>query len=513
MAVRQYIGARYVPLYAGDWDATKNYEPLTIVTDGNGNSYTSLKDVPNGIDLTNRDYWIMSSSFSSSIDILRRQVSEVQDDLEAITSKVTTNEEHISSNANMIETLRQGTSNFITPEQFGAKGDGSADDTEAFKECLLHASVNNLSVYAGGSYLISSTLEIYNNFYIGQFLIFNRIIYSGSSYAMKLYGRAIAIKGNIITATDGTCCKIGDNVQGAQSILFDVAVLKGKTCLELEAGSEHNVQDCVLQITRAVYDVNAIKLNQSLRYVGEIDIIGTWFTAGDLAHSAGYAITSDCSNYGCTGLTLIGVSFEGSKGGIEILNTSSSTATVRDFAPLKIFSARVSEMVTNDNQTFIKKTGNGRLYGTVDCDYLNLKGLEIESATDSTSYLTLTGRIRAVSSATFSPSVNVYSSDKYVQKLPDTSDYVTTERTYTDDILPSGKIIRSTANLIFNFSRLLLASPLYVISAGNITATINGSAFTLSNGAGVEIIPYLIGADIRYLIKKFDDVTILNPSK
>ena len=66
MAYRQYIGARYVPLYAGHWDSTRNYEPLTIVDDANGNSYTSKKDVPAGTALSNTDYWVQTSSFSGA---------------------------------------------------------------------------------------------------------------------------------------------------------------------------------------------------------------------------------------------------------------------------------------------------------------------------------------------------------------------------------------------------------------------------------------------------------------
>ena len=54
MAVTQYVGARYVPLFADplEWDKTRAYEPLTIVYH-NGNSYTSRQYVPVGIEITN----------------------------------------------------------------------------------------------------------------------------------------------------------------------------------------------------------------------------------------------------------------------------------------------------------------------------------------------------------------------------------------------------------------------------------------------------------------------------
>ena len=54
MSVREYIGARYVPIFADplEWDDERSYEPLTIVY-YQGNSYTSRQSVPTGIDVTN----------------------------------------------------------------------------------------------------------------------------------------------------------------------------------------------------------------------------------------------------------------------------------------------------------------------------------------------------------------------------------------------------------------------------------------------------------------------------
>ena len=44
---RQYKGMRYVPIFDGDWDNTKDYDPLVIVS-YQGNSYTSRTFVPAG---------------------------------------------------------------------------------------------------------------------------------------------------------------------------------------------------------------------------------------------------------------------------------------------------------------------------------------------------------------------------------------------------------------------------------------------------------------------------------
>lgn len=73
MAVRQYIGARYVPLFMGEWDNTQAYEPLSIVLH-KGDSYTSRQAVPVGIVITNTEYWALSSSYNAQIEQYRHTV-------------------------------------------------------------------------------------------------------------------------------------------------------------------------------------------------------------------------------------------------------------------------------------------------------------------------------------------------------------------------------------------------------------------------------------------------------
>ena len=80
MAVRQYIGARYVPIYDGDWDNTKVYEPLTMVT-YNNSTYTSKQTVPAGTVPTNTTYWVMSATMSGAITQLQSDVSDIQSDI------------------------------------------------------------------------------------------------------------------------------------------------------------------------------------------------------------------------------------------------------------------------------------------------------------------------------------------------------------------------------------------------------------------------------------------------
>lgn len=68
MSVREYIGARYVPMFADpiEWDITTIYEPLTVVT-YQGASYISRREVPDGISLDNEDYWILWADFNAQL--------------------------------------------------------------------------------------------------------------------------------------------------------------------------------------------------------------------------------------------------------------------------------------------------------------------------------------------------------------------------------------------------------------------------------------------------------------
>ena len=67
MTVREYIGARYITVFDGAWNSTKEYEPLTIVQSVSGDSYVSKRKVPAGILLTNDDYWFKTFDFNAQM--------------------------------------------------------------------------------------------------------------------------------------------------------------------------------------------------------------------------------------------------------------------------------------------------------------------------------------------------------------------------------------------------------------------------------------------------------------
>lgn len=89
MAVREYVGARYVPQFAepAQWSNTRTYEPLTIVMN-KGNSYTSRQFVPTGIDIANEQYWALTGNYNAQVEQYRKEVSDVSDGLSAANNKI-----------------------------------------------------------------------------------------------------------------------------------------------------------------------------------------------------------------------------------------------------------------------------------------------------------------------------------------------------------------------------------------------------------------------------------------
>lgn len=76
MSVREYVGARYVPLFLGEWNNQTKYEPLSVVS-YKGASYTSRQYVPIGIDIEDANYWILSGNYNAQVEAYRLEVRAI----------------------------------------------------------------------------------------------------------------------------------------------------------------------------------------------------------------------------------------------------------------------------------------------------------------------------------------------------------------------------------------------------------------------------------------------------
>lgn len=76
MSVREYVGARYVPIFLGEWDNQNKYEPLSVVL-YQGASYTSRQYVPQGVAITNTAYWVLSGNYNAQVEAYRQEVRAI----------------------------------------------------------------------------------------------------------------------------------------------------------------------------------------------------------------------------------------------------------------------------------------------------------------------------------------------------------------------------------------------------------------------------------------------------
>ena len=83
----QYIGSRYVPLFAepAEWTSARTYEPLTIVMH-EGNSYTSRQYVPVGIEITNEKFWALTGNYNAQVEQYRQDVVRYSTQLNTVSA-------------------------------------------------------------------------------------------------------------------------------------------------------------------------------------------------------------------------------------------------------------------------------------------------------------------------------------------------------------------------------------------------------------------------------------------
>lgn len=196
----KYVGARYVPLFAdpAEWNINSTYEPLTIVLN-EGNSYTSKQYVPVGIQIDNEEYWAKTGNYNAQVEQYRQEVQRLATKInEEYTRVFDTHALMLSANdlvdGTIVKTL--GYSNpydnggavyaitsgvpsvpydtttsglyayiadpsVVTPEMFGAKGDGKTGDKDAIISAITFPN-SKFIVFSNKTYAVEDEIAIYN---------------------------------------------------------------------------------------------------------------------------------------------------------------------------------------------------------------------------------------------------------------------------------------------------------------------------------------------------------------
>ena len=171
MSVTQYIGARYVPLFADPltWDITKAYEALTIVY-YQGNSFTSRQAVPAGIDITNDTYWALTGNYNAQIEQYRAEVQTYDNRITANTTSNTTQDAQLAGTTSSgLKTLIETNATDIDALEGQMAGtstsglktliDGNASDIDALEGQMAGTSTSGLKTLIDGNASDIDTLE------------------------------------------------------------------------------------------------------------------------------------------------------------------------------------------------------------------------------------------------------------------------------------------------------------------------------------------------------------------
>lgn len=144
--------------HQGEWDDAKGYDRLSVVLH-EGNSYTSVKIVPVGIDILNKEFWVLTGNYNAQVDYYREETERVAEDL-LLKSDQTYVDTELDKKANqtdvdVIDDLLSDVS--INVKSFGATGDGVTDDTQAIQDAIDSLVNGGVLLFPVGNYLISGS--------------------------------------------------------------------------------------------------------------------------------------------------------------------------------------------------------------------------------------------------------------------------------------------------------------------------------------------------------------------
>ena len=186
MAVRQYIGARYtIKVYensddpsSAEWESGQAYEPITLVTYLNS-SYLSKKQVPQNVGnpADNPQYWVVTGFYNGQIASLQQQIDDMKDSTVSGSLQYQINE----LDTKLTNDIDQFKSISVTPEMFGAVGDGVTDDTAAMQDTID----SGFPIVLTGTYNLTDSLVLPSDcMIIGKG---GKITASGVVPVLKLY--------------------------------------------------------------------------------------------------------------------------------------------------------------------------------------------------------------------------------------------------------------------------------------------------------------------------------------
>ena len=233
---RQYIGARYVPMFGRkgessiEWDNTEPYEPLTIVM-YQGNSFTSKTYVPTGVAITDTAYWANTGNYNAQVEAYRQQVEEYGQQMEAIGNMIP------SSDFDSDNTVKDYIDNIIIYKKASDYNflatNSSADNRIALQNALNDSALHGFRIIVPkGTYNISSYVTVPWGAYICGESIENTILIfadnKGFTNPTDLNGNKTTVGATIKDLTiKGTYAFRGVPTQNSVYTYYEIGALYG----------------------------------------------------------------------------------------------------------------------------------------------------------------------------------------------------------------------------------------------------------------------------------------------
>ena len=326
------------------WDITTQYEKNTIVIEPNsGTAYISVQPVPSGVNISNTDYWTVVFDLSNFIikaakNLANKYEAEttnnatfasnpgdwliwndtlyivqtpinigdlyvengniihftIEDIIGHLTDLQTSDQSSIVNSINEICTTLENSKYYITPQAFGAVGDGVADDTQPLLDAISYAYSNNCTlIIPAGTYKYTQTLVIKNIIIEGKKAT---LYYTGTGNGIEVdNGFWLKVSGLILRTDNGAYGIYSANPHLNTSNFRDITIYNYSTGIFLQQAYMGSFSDILIEncATCCMRIENAYNTKIERLVVAKSDI-GLYMSSG-----AGCRV-SDITGEGCT---------------------------------------------------------------------------------------------------------------------------------------------------------------------------------------------------------------------